>query len=195
MNILLMYVIVLIGLTKSRTVLCKSVHVFITNNIQHLCVFFSLGVPVANLTIDLTTLEGEVCPTVVQFTCTIEDLSTLRWFSNDNSIAIYGYISSDTFPMTLSSPPGIEISVTSAAPDNVNPQLLDHATSTLTTNTTFLQVLNIKSITCGNFGTLSEPVTVNFNILGKQYSNENPTYGHKHPSVYNALKLIFSYYY
>ena len=88
------------------------------------------------------------------------------WFINDNSIATYGHTNGDTFPITLSSSlPGIEISVTSAAPDNVNPLFLDHATSTLTTNTTLLQVFNILNITCGNYGTRSELVTVNFNIL------------------------------
>ena len=176
MNILLMYLIALLGLTKSRTVLCESVHNYdcIIANPKHFisAIFPIIGVQAANLTIELTTLEGEVCPTV-QFTCTIEDLAALRWFINGSNIASYIYTAGDTFPFPLSSPPGIEISVTSAAPDSVDLNLLD-ATSTLTTNTTVFQAFNMQNFTCGIFGTMSEPVTENFNILGKQCNNNSP---------------------
>ena len=88
--------------------------------------YVGTGVPAAHMTIQPAPLEGELCHTVVQFTCIIEDLPALRWFINDNSIATYGHTNGDTFPITLSSPlPGIEISITSAAPDSVDPLFLD----------------------------------------------------------------------
>ena len=114
-----------------------------------------------------TVLEGSICPTTVRITCMITDLPALRWIINDNSVASYLHTDGDTFPITLSSPPGIEITVTSAAPDNVNRDLFD-ATSTLTTNTTLLQAFNMHNFTCGNFETMSEPVTVNLINLGEQ---------------------------
>ena len=127
--------------------------------------FFFSGILSANLTTEPAPLEGELCPTVVQFTCIIEDLSVLRWFINDSNI--FSYYVTDTFPSILSpSVPGIEISVTAATSDNGNNDLFD-ATSTLTTNTTLLQAFNMQDFTCGSTMTRSEPVTVNFNILGK----------------------------
>ena len=95
----------------------------------------------------------------------LTDLSSLRWFIGDMTQDVYIYLPGDELPVTLSSPPGIEISITAASPSNVNPDLFD-ATSTLTTNTTLLQAFNMQDFTCGTIGTLSEPVTVNFDLLG-----------------------------
>ena len=109
-----------------------------------------IGVPAAILSSVPVTLEGGICPTTVQMTCRIQDLPTLRWFIGGTNVATYRYYTGDSFPFTLASPPGIEISVTSAAPDNVHPDLID-ATSTLTTHTTLLQAFNMQDFTCGNY--------------------------------------------
>ena len=86
---------------------------------------------------------------------------TCYWIHN------YVYLAGDELrlPIALSSPPGIAISITSAAHDSVNADLFD-ATSTLTTNTTLLQAFNMQEFTCGSFGIMSTPVTVNFDHLG-----------------------------
>ena len=124
-----------------------------------------IGVPAATLSSVPVTLNGDICHTTVQMTCMITDLSSLRWSIGDISQGSYIYLPGDELPVTLSSQPGIEISITAASPSNVNPDLFD-ATSTLTTNTTLLQAFNMQDFTCGTIGTRSAPVTVNFNLLG-----------------------------
>ena len=137
---------------------------------QHYYDIVFSGVPAANLTTKPVPLEGELCPTVVQFTCTIEDLPALNWFINDSNIAMaYVYNNGDTFPITLLSPDGIVISITSAIP-SVNSDSF-YATSTLTINATILQAFNMQDFTCGSRVTRSAPVTVDFNTLGKQKNN------------------------
>ena len=128
-----------------------------------------LGVPSATLTSVPAILEGNICPTTVQMTCTIEDIAILRWFHNENQLAAYLYTPGDTFPhqATLdNSQQGIYILITSSVPEASNVDLTD-ATSTLTTNLALLKEFNMQDITCGSGGTRSIPVTVNFDILGK----------------------------
>ena len=77
----------------------------------------------------------------------------------------------DTFPQQATldnSQQGIDILITSAAPDASNVDLID-ATSTLTINATLLQGFNMQDFTCGSGGTRSEPVTLNFDLLGKHF--------------------------
>lgn len=123
----------------------------------------------ATLTAEPATLEGELCPKVVQFTCTIEDLPFLRWFINGTQFTSYIYSDGDTYPLTLPSLPslpGIGINITSAAPDSSNTDIIGAAMSTLTTNTTLLQGFNIQNFSCGS-NEIQSAVIVNFNILGR----------------------------
>ena len=128
-----------------------------------------LGVPDATLATLPTLLNGSICPTAVQMTCITSDLTSLRWFIDNMSLYAYVYSPDDEsrLPITLSTSPGLDIIITSVAPNNVNRDLFD-ATSTLTTNTTLLQAFNMQDFTCGTNVIRSEPVTVNFNILGEQ---------------------------
>ena len=115
-------------------------------------------------------LNGSICHTTVQMTCVISNLQTLRWFIDANTQLIsYTYSTGDEsqVPITLQAPRGMEISIINAMSTNFSIDLFN-ATSTLTTNTTVLQAFNMQEFTCGNQGTRSAPVTVNFDILGEQ---------------------------
>ena len=135
----------------------------------HICIpTVCLGVPDASVTTIPAPLNGSICPTTVQMTCMTSDLTTLRWFIDDVDLLIYAYSTGDESRLPiilLPTPPGLEITITRVAPNNANPDMFD-ATSTLTTNTTtLLQAFNKQGFTCGTFGTLSAPVTVNFDLL------------------------------
>ena len=102
-------------------------------------------------------------------TCITSNLSSLRWFIDDMVKYTYVYSTGDEskLPIMLSTLPlGIVVNITSITPIDINFDSYN-ATSTLTTNTTFLQAFNMQDFTCGTVGTMSAPVTVNFEILGE----------------------------
>ena len=116
-----------------------------------------------------TRLSGSICPTTVQMTCMITDLPSLRWFFDGTTYYHYVYSPGDESRLPITSlpmPPGFEIAITSVTPSN-NPDLFN-AISNLTTNLSLLQAFNMEDFTCGSFDTRSEPVTLNFHILGEQ---------------------------
>ena len=95
-------------------------------------------------------------------------------------MASYVHTMGDTFPRQATidnSQQGIDILITSAAPDVSNVDLID-ATSTLTTTLALLQGFNMQDITCGSGGTRSAPVTLDFDILGKHSYNYNASYNY-----------------
>ena len=134
------------------------VHIIILTDV--LC----LGVPNDSVTTIPTPLNGNICPTTVQMTCMITDLTSLRWFIGDMAPDSYLYSPGDEsrVPITISTQLGLLISISSVAQDNVNPDLI---ILMLTTNTTLLQAFNMQDFTCGSLIAMSEPVTVNFDLL------------------------------
>lgn len=118
------------------------------------------------------TLEGDLCPTTVQLTCTAVKIANLRWFINDTVMAAYVHIDNgEDFPRSAQTdnlPPGIVVQITSAAFDAGSPDLID-ATSTLTANTTALQEFNMQNIdiTCGSNVIRSDSVILSYAIWGK----------------------------
>ena len=167
-------IIITLALLKFKLVTCKCLFTSCICNFMYICDFggFFLGVPSTSLTTMPTPLSGGICHTTVQMTCMITDLTSLRWFIDDMAHYEYVYSRDDEskLPITLSAalsiPPGLDITITSVTPNN-NP---DHfnAISSLTTNVSLLQAFNMEDFTCGSFDTMSEPVTLNFHILGEQ---------------------------
>ena len=123
------------------------------------------------LSMNLTSLEGPVCPGVVQFTCIATNVDTLRWSFNDinsNTIALYVYIPNrDTFPLSLlTSNNNTSVTILSAVQ---NPQNHDQASfnSTLTMRISALHQMAVQHIICGsltNHGNLS---TANLMVIGE----------------------------
>jgi hypothetical protein len=94
-------------------------------------------------------------------TCTVHDLSALRWFINDTEEAAYLHSLSNTFPPAReldARSPGISIQIISAtigtSVDTVN------ATSLLTTNVTVLRAFMEQQFECGLNSLRSDPVKI-----------------------------------
>ena len=112
------------------------------------------------------SLTGNLCPTTqVQFMCMLEDVYTIRWFSNETQLSSYIWTPSDTYPIILKTPVG-PVTIIHAAPDSTSADIID-GSSSLASTSTLLHAFNMQGITCGTIGIRSARVELNFNLLGK----------------------------
>lgn len=147
----------------------------ITRVLEFTVLYIIIGIPVALLISDPAELEGVICHRMVELTCTVQEVSSLRWFFNGDQHGFYFPSPNDAIPPARSlwgAPPGMSIQITRAQLDQQNPDLI-YATSVLTTNTTLLaRNFAGQTIQCGTYSIRSELKEVNVSILGKVRSYE-----------------------
>ena len=138
---------------KSWSNNCK----LVTTSIRYYC---AAGLQLASVSSNYSKSFGSQCHLVVQLTCTVQNLTSLRWWFDDDQISTYIYSQANTFPHT---PPGgangIQIQIIRAARtagDRFN------ATSVLTTNSSVLGSLKqqVDNIQCGTNAIRSQSINI-----------------------------------
>lgn len=117
---------------------------------------------------NITSIMGKICPETVQFTCVATDFeTTLLWGFNTLSSTMFRYVlnTMDAFPLTIFGDGNVTVVILSAVQ---NPQDLDRAdfTSTLTVSLTTLISRGVQRVFCGtslendNYNLMLNDVTV-----------------------------------
>ncbi len=95
--------------------------------------------------------NGSICPLLITFNCIAVDTvaENLRWYFNDESVAIYTYEEDDEYPLnvTLSTPiPGVMIQIVQASLDATSFSF----NSTMTANLSVFIQEGVSNISCGS---------------------------------------------
>ncbi len=116
------------------------------------------GLQLATISSNYSTNVQDRCLLMVQLTCTVQNLTSLRWFFDGGQVYSYTYADGSTFPHVLHEDSGLSISIISAASHSA---ISDHfnGTSVLTTDTSVLSMRMIDSIQCGTNTIRSQTIT------------------------------------
>ncbi len=100
-------------------------------------------------------------------TCTAQELTFISWFYGEMAIANFLFLdTSVTFPLTIHIEDGVLIEIVNAYSESAMSAVFD-ATSTLTTTTLALDMLNVDRIKCGDRVTRSPVIDLTMlNIQG-----------------------------
>ena len=134
-----------------------SLHHWMIHSVSHIMWFGigSLGTSVT-LTSNITSEGGSlVCPGIIQLTCMAQliNVTSFRWFLNrghqQELLVSYSAIShsTDAFPLTVKEMPKVVILSASLSVTDRETNFL----STLTTNISWFNHMNIRSIRCGSY--------------------------------------------
>ncbi len=123
---------------------------------------------------DTLPSNGSICPLLTTFNCIAVDITAvnLRWYFNDESVALYTYEEDDEYPLnvTLSTPiPGVMIQIVQASVDATSVSY----NSTMTANLSALIQEGVSNISCGSITSRSNEI----NIQGMYiYKNKDPPF-------------------
>lgn len=121
------------------------------------------GNPQVQLTSDLPSLVGNLCPTdVVVLTCRAEDVHHLRWYLNESDYCVYAHGPNDKFPLSPADcdlPAGMKVLITDYSPNPTDSDLMT-VNSTFNVSISNLVSMGVINIKCGSYQHMSNVVNV-----------------------------------